>query len=659
MKPFTKFLALALVLPLSLSLLGGCAAPEKKEPAATTEKNTPAAAGLKDDYYAAVNKEVLEKNDAEKTGGWNWFYDLEEKSNQEQQKLIQQAAAHPGEKGSSAYKLGILYKQALDQDKRDAAGVRYFNELMKPVLEARTIQELLDAAASLQYQYGFDSLLNPEVLVLDETPDRYSVRLKDMNVFLDSLDFQDAEYEAENRKHFTGYLAELRRLAGQPEDPKTIEQIYAFAKATATGRGETKPARISLEELQKKLPQLDVKRYFEKLLPVLPETITVPETDSLTVLNRYLKEENLPLLKEYLYLANLEKLAPYLTSQMQQARLKMEEDYVGEAEPADAEKTAVKQTAELLKWDLGKLYTEANYTPEKKKAVKELPQEIIEEYETMLQEADWLSEPTRQKAIEKLKGIRVRIGAPDDIDRYLSSYVPDPEKSYLENVLALRQEASRKQYDQFGQPVDRTVWNILPQELTPSYYPTDNSINIPVSVMEKPYLDPAANEARNLGALGTIIGHEVTHAFDDLGSQYDKNGDFVNWWSEKDRQAFDKRAEKIVTFYDNYKTPGIMQQDGRQTLGENIADLGAMRALSRIVARRHLPAREFFESYANIWASTSNPLTDAMVSGMDEHAADKARVNAVLSNTDLFYTTYGIQEGDKMYLAPENRVGLW
>lgn len=391
----------------------------------------------------------------------------------------------------------------------------------------------------------------------------------------------------------------------------------------------------------------------------MPTELNIKETAFLPTLNNYLTADNLPLLKDYIYLINLQKFAPYMTSEMKTVKYEVEETYIGGAEEIDLEKAAVTQVAALLKWDTGKLYIEKNFTEEKKSAINQMVDEMIEEYETMLQEEDWLSQTTRDRAIGKLKALRLRIGAPEDMDRYLTSYVPDPNKSYLENVMALRRETSEKQYDSYGQPVDRTVWQILPQELTPCYYPTDNSINIPVSVLEAPYFDAAADEAGNLGALGTIIGHEITHAFDDLGSQYDENGDFANWWTAADRKAFDERAEKIINYYNTYKTPDAMRQDGRQTLGENIADLGSMRCLTRIVEKKKLPAEKFFESYANAWASTSDALSDAIVSGMDEHAADKVRVNAVLGCCELFYQTYNVKDGDGMYIKPENRVGLW
>ena len=156
-----------------------------------------------------------------------------------------------------------------------------------------------------------------------------------------------------------------------------------------------------------------------------------------------------------------------------------------------------------------------------------------------------------------------------------------------------------------------------------------------------------------------IIAHEITHAFDDLGSKYDENGNYVDWWTPEDSQSFEKLAEKIIVYYDNYKTPDIMKQDGKQTLGENIADIGAMYCVSRIIEENNLSPEKFFESYANAWASISDTISMAIISGMDEHAADKVRVNAVLSSCELFYKTYDIKKGDDMYIEPEKRVKLW
>lgn len=639
-----------------------------------TEQRTPVISELKtvkktDDYYAAVNQNILKEHSQEENGNnWNWFYDMIEKVYGEQKQIIQTAAEsvekNQAEKNSSAYKLGMLYMLAKDQNRRDLDGIRYFEELMKPVMEAETIQECMNQIAILQYQYGFVSPVNMEVLALDEKPGEYIVQIKDLEYILMKEDFVEEDIEQEMNTCFTEYVTKLLTLSGRSEKnaKETAEKVFAFLKDMAKDNGKADYKMIPLEVLSHQLSNVNMEQYLTPIYQTMPMEISVNNLEAITKLNHYLTQEHLVLLKDYVFIVNLHKVVCYLSTDFVNAYQTFETNYVGDEEKTETERAIIMQVAELLKWDMGKLYTEKNFDVEEKKAVQNIVDELFEEYRSIISDADWLSEETRQKALQKLDRICVRIGIPEDIERYLSVYKPSAYEdggSYLSNVLQIKGEESRKQYDNFGSPVDRTIWNLLPQDMNPCYYPTDNPINIPVAALETPYFSVTASEEENLGAIGTIIGHEITHAFDDLGSQYNENGDYISWWSDADRKAFEVRAEKIITFYDNYKTPGVMRQDGRQTLGENIADLGAMKCLSRIVEKKNLSAEKFFESYANTWASTSDAISDAMIAGMDEHAADKVRVNAVLSCCELFYKTYLIEEGDGMFIKPEERVELW
>lgn len=675
MKKQSKIMAVSLLVTFSMIFTGCSAANKEKVIQLPNNAVMSQSSSVKrtDDYYAAVNEKVLKEHEQGPDGGnWNWFWDLEDKVYEEQKKIIQTAAASMKDSGkntvqvSSEYKIGALYSMAVDQNRRDAEGIEYFNKLIKSAMEAETVQAFMDELASLQYHYGFQTLLNTEVLARDDNPGEYIVQLNDLDFGVGKEEFEDEDEEVEEylAMYFEDYLGSLLKSAGWTEDQakQVGRNVLAFVKEIARSQRKGDYTKISIDELQDVLKNLDLKQYLGKIYQTIPMEIYAKETGSLTKLNEYLTTENLPLLKDYVYTINLNRLVPYLTSDMIKAKQKMEEDDIGDAETADVEKTAVKQTSELLKWDMGKLYTEQYFDTRKKEQTQKLVEELLDEYKTMIQEETWLTQNTKNKALKKLEHINIRIGSPEDISRYLSEYVPVSRKdggTYLSNVLLLRGETSQKQFDKYGQKVDRSVWNILPQELVPCYYPTDNSINIPVIALNTPYFSVSASEEENLGGIGTIIGHEITHAFDDLGSQYDENGDFVNWWTNGDRQAFEEKAEKIISYYDNYKTSGIMRQDGKQTLGENIADLGAMHCLSRIVEKKGLSAEKFFESYANAWASTSDDFSAAIVSGMDEHAADKVRVNAVLASCELFYKTYGIKEDDGMYIKPEERVELW
>ena len=689
----------ALVLAAAM-LLCGCGTPKGAQ-------RSEAPAGLLDDYYAAVNAKVLAAHSTEgDNGSWNWFWDLTEKSEAEQAQIIRTAAAGAAKSGGSpkasdmsAYRIGKLCAMASDSGARNSSGAADFNALMQPVMAAKSVQALLDALGALQYRYGFDSLINTDVYLPDDAPGTNTVRIRTLNYILLVDDYVAAGDSADEMKPvFTGSLRSLMKAAGRDVSAGDMENIYSFLKAAASASSEGKKAAaqnaesstaaagtaqkgqstdvikkpadlltekaLTVSELGNRYSNIDVTEYLGTIFKTVPETVRVEDDAGLGDINAYLTEQNLPMLKNYVYLANLVKFAPYFSSDISAAYQTVQKDCGvedGDAAGTGGEKmtSAEKQVAALLKWDLAKLYSERNFDTAKKERVGKMVNEILAQYKTMLQTEDWLSEETRGKAIAKLEKMQLRIGAPDDIARYLSAWTPDESRSYFANVLAITEDTSTKKYDAAGQAADRTRWQLLPQDCSPCYYPTDNSINIPVAVMFAPYFAVGQTDEQNLGALGTIVGHEITHAFDDLGHQYDQNGDFRNWWSKADETAFEQRAQKVADYYTNYRTPGIMQQDGVYTLGENIADLGAVHCLTEIVRQRGLSADKFFAAYANSWASVSNAMSDALVSGMDEHASDKVRVNAVLASNPLFYETYQIKSGDGMYLSPEKRVELW
>ncbi len=690
---------MAILLTAAL-LLSGCGVQMKKEKSTSTN--------LKDDYYAAVNAEVLNSHKAAgESGSWNWFWDLTDTAKKEQEDIVKTAAENVSKSGeaiktadSSSYRIGELYLMASDQTARDKFGVVDFNTLMKPVMDAKNIQDMMEALAVLQYRYGFNSLLNTDVYIPDDDPGTNAVRITALNYILLVDDFVSSDEEDDNKSLFTGDLLKLMKAAGQNVSNKDMEDIYQFLKtaAAASNAGKKaivqntvstntetssseqnaaakKPADLSSEkvmsisDLTKHYSNINLSEVLGRIFKTPPLTVRIEDDGNLDTVNSYLTDRNLQMLKNYAYLVNLTKFAPYLSTEISDTYQVIQKNHFGDEGSDDSESTkessskkatsVEKQVYSLLKWDVAKLYCSQNFDEAKKSGVEKLVNGILAQYKTMLQKEDWLTESTRTKAIEKLEKLKLRIGAPDNLVRYLSSWTPDKSKSYFGNVLAITSGASMKKYDSAGRKADRTVWQVLPQDCNPCYYPTDNSINIPVAVMFEPYFSVKQTEEQNLGALGTIIGHEITHAFDDLGHLYDANGDYRNWWTKADEAAFGQRAQDIVAYYSAYKTPGAMQQDGTYTLGENIADLGAMHCLTEIVKNRHLSADRFFRAYANSWASVTNSMTDALVSGMDEHASDKVRVNAVLASNSLFYETYQITSANGMYLTPKTRVALW
>ena len=282
-----------------------------------------------DDYYAAVNEKVLKEHEQGADGGnWNWFWDLEDKVYGEQKKIIQTAASMKDSgkntvQVSSEYKIGALYSMAVDQNRRDAEGIEYFNKLIKSAMEAETVQAFMDELASLQYHYGFQTLLNTEVLARDDNPGEYIVQLNDLDFGVGKEEFEDEDEEVEEylAMYFEDYLGSLLKSAGWTEDQakQVGRNVLAFVKEVARSQSKGDYTKISIDKLQEVLKNLDLKQYLGKIYQTIPMEIYAKETGSLTKLNEYLTTENLPLLKDYVYTINLNRLVPYLTSDKSKA----------------------------------------------------------------------------------------------------------------------------------------------------------------------------------------------------------------------------------------------------------------------------------------------------------------------------------------------------
>jgi len=235
---------------------------------------------------------------------------------------------------------------------------------------------------------------------------------------------------------------------------------------------------------------------------------------------------------------------------------------------------------------------------------------------------------------------------------------PKQGGTLIGNVLGITKTSLDYSYGLLNKPVDRKIWSELPQTVNAGYYPSDNSINFPAGILQQAFYDHRASRETNLGGVGMVIAHEMTHSFDNNGAQYNEHGAISNWWTENDYKEFEKRQANIIKFYDRYKFGGGMSENGTQTLSENIADLGAMSCLTSIVGDDPAKLREVYANFAVIWRSL---LTDEELRGCmtDVHSVPYVRVDAVLSSTDGFYKAYDLKPGDPMYAAPEERARLW
>jgi putative endopeptidase len=326
------------------------------------------------------------------------------------------------------------------------------------------------------------------------------------------------------------------------------------------------------------------------------------------------------------------------------------------------EGSGVKFVSGQLNEIISKLYVNKHFDDESKNDVEKMSKEIIENFEDRLQSNTWMSKSTKEKALRKLENVNVKVGYPEKWNDYsdvvINSY--GEGGSLVDNLISIYTSQSKKQFSKLNHEVDKDEWNMGPCTVNAYYNALNNEIVFPAGILQAPFYDKNAKKEKNLGGIGVVIGHELTHAFDNTGAQFDETGKLKNWWNQNDYKEFTNRSKKVVDYYSNINMGNEKNVNGILTVGENISDLGGMACVLDIAKKMEDPnLKDLFENYATVWREIStNELKEYLLNN-DPHAPKKVRVNAVLSQFEDFYKTYNIKEGDKMYVRPEDRVGIW
>lgn len=367
----------------------------------------------------------------------------------------------------------------------------------------------------------------------------------------------------------------------------------------------------------------------------------------------------------------IQSSASYLTDEIRQANF----DFFGKTMSGRKEeyplwKRATNQVERAMGEALGKMYCERYFPASSKKMMEELVHNLQISLGERIDAQTWMSDSTKKNAHEKLDKFYVKIGYPNKWTDY-SKLTIDPSKSYYDNVLATREFAVDKMIaDKAGKPVDRDEWFMTPQTVNAYYNPTTNEICFPAGILQRPFFDPKADAAFNYGAIGVVIGHEMTHGFDDQGRQYDANGNLHDWWTAADAKGFEKRAKLYSDFFDSIEVLPGLHANGKFTLGENLADHGglqvAFNAYKHATANKPLktidgltPDQRFFIAYAGVWGQN---ITDQEIRNRvkrDPHSLGEWRVNGALPHIDAWYKAFDVKKGDKMYLPENQRLELW
>lgn len=627
-----------------------------------------------DDFYYSVNHEWLSKTRLPAGyPGMTTFDEVDRRNTEKLKTIVNELVSNRKnyEEGSMEQKIVDFYLSVLDMENRNREGIKPISKYLDLVEGASSAKELLDAAVQMEFETGMNPLIRfgPSVDLMDSN--RYSLYGEGFSTGLPAEYILMANPQIDSL--YVGLASQLLALSGIPAEEATERamEMYEFERIIAGSTMSSEEASkvenvynpVSRADLRQMFPYVDIDKYLQDLGYGASDVVIISDLNLMKKSGELLNDENLDVLKSYCRFQILASTATLLSQDFRDAAVNFQYMFYGITTPMSEEDIAFNMLNSVMGGYLGRIYVERCFSSEAKKDVESIVADIIKAYEERIMKLDWMSEETKQKAISKLKNIKIKVGYPDiweDPLKGISIKTYEDGGSLAGNVFAIASESAKKSRSLLTKPVDKTKWFIPPHTVNAYYNATNNEIVFPAGILQPPFYDLQASREQNLGGIGTVIAHEITHAFDNNGAQFDENGNMNNWWTEEDYDVFRQKCQAVVDLFNGLViVPGAVV-NGNLTVSENVADIGAMACILDIA--EDIPDVDYellFESYATIWRFTGTRQIYQMLATQDVHAPNKYRVDRVLQNFPQFYETYNIQPGDAMYLPPEDRVTIW
>ena len=608
------------------------------------------------------------------------FDKLAENNRKQLRGLIEELATKPSEKGSVGQKIGDMYSLAMDSTKLNADGYKPIQADLKRIAAVKNVADILKLIPELSLS-GLDPYFSVYVAA-----DPMNSSLNLVQTYQSGISLKQRDYYLENDEHtkdirekYKAHIVKMFRLVGfNATDAQTnMEAIMKIETRLATAAYDKVKLRdphanynkMTLDELQKLVPEIK----WTELLALLGlkdiKDISVSQKESLIEVGKILTTEPVKSHIAYLQWKLIDESASYLSD----AIFAQNFDFYGKTlsgkkQQSPRWKRAVSTVDGVLGEAVGQMYVKKYFPAESKDRMLKLVHNLQETLADRIQGLSWMGDSTKIKATEKLKAFYVKIGYPDTWRDYSSLNIS--RDSYYANIKRASKFESEYLFAKAGKVVDKTEWQMTPQTVNAYYNPSTNEICFPAGILQYPFFDQTADDAFNYGAIGVVIGHEMTHGFDDQGCQFDKEGNLINWWTDTDKKNFDLRAKVMADFFDSIVVAPGVHANGKFTLGENIADHGGLQisyqAFKKAAAAAPLavkdgltPEQRFFLAYANVWAQNIRPEEVLKRTKSDPHSLGEWRVNGALPQIQNWYDAFGIKAGDKMFLPVEKRVSIW
>ncbi|MCI5778019.1 MAG: M13 family metallopeptidase [Bacteroidales bacterium] len=637
---------------------------------------------LEDDFYQSTNGGWIAQHpipgDRARYGAFDMLY---EESIENLHAIVDEAQKANAPKGTEAQKIGDLFKLGMDTLRRDSEGI----EPIKGYLAKARAAKFSEPAEFANLIGTMHTFIASPFFSFGCTPDYENSSVNISELWQAGIGLPDRDYYFDETERGAGIIssykvmiAKLLTIAGLDNSEARAEAIFALEKQLAeimnTKEENRNPQAVSNKNTLATLKELskgfDWDTYFATLGAEVKD-INVGQVKYFSKVFDVVAKADTAVVADYLTYKTISGFSSCLTSEIYAVRF----DFYGRVLSGTQEmrplwKRTLGTVEECMGEALGRLYVERHFPEAAKKRMVDLIEQLRISFGERIDALTWMGDSTKMAAHEKLAAIKVKVGYPDKWKDY-STLEIDPAKSYAENLVAVSIFQHKEEMAKINNPVDKDEWFMTPQTVNAYYNPMGNEIVFPAAILQPPFFYANGDDAVNFGAIGVVIGHEMTHGFDDQGRQFDKEGNLKNWWTEADCKEFEKATSRLVDYFGGLTAIDSLKINGRLTLGENIADLGGLniahQAFRNTLKGKSEPApidgqtaeQRFLLGYSRIWANAIRDEALYQQVQTDPHSPGRLRVNGQLPLLDFFYSAFDVKEGDKMYLAPADRIAIW
>ena len=636
-----------------------------------------------EDFYCFANGGWMAKNPIPAAySSWGSFNILAERNRDNLHEILEAAAKNSkARKGTNEQRIGAYYASCMDEGRIETDGIKPLEADLKRIDAIKDIKELQLEMARLQ-KMGVPGFFSFGALPDAKNSTMVIARIGQGGLSLPNRDYyvKEDDKSKQIREAFLQYAAKMFEMTGDERTRAEAEARTIMDIQTKLAQASRAPAelrnpvanynKMELAQLKQLAPDVAWEAYFAARGLTNLASLNVAQPDFFKAASSLLTTVPLADWKTYLRWQLINSAAPYLSSRFETENFNFYgRTLTGAKEMLPRWRRCVAATDNALGEALGEVYVQKHFTAQDKARMQEMVRNLLAAFRERIMKLDWMSEETRKQSLAKLEAFATKIGYPDKWRDY--SRLDIERGSYLENARRAGAFEIQRNMNKIGKPVDRTEWAMTPPTVNAYYTPLYNEIVFPAGILRAPFFSPTADDAINYGGIGAVIGHEITHGFDDSGSQYDPQGNLRNWWTQEDRQKFDQRAGCVINQFSSYEVEKGLNMNGKLVAGESIADLGGLTvaydAFKKSLAGKPAPAdidgftadQRFFLGWAQVWATNARIEQERLQAVGDPHPLGRFRVNGPLSNLPAFAKAFGCKDGDPMVRPEKERCQIW